>query len=397
MLKSATRNLFDGNIAEPARQMAQAHGMEALAAFFLLFLVLDRFGGAWNVSSVYVLLSGAVLSFLLLKRPWSVWAPFLLGLLAVIAWMCFRDVVHGSGWAAGERMIKATILLLGLLACAELPLPSWRRGVGIASLAGLACFIGLVGWEQAWTALAAPLELAKAGFVTDINRNQLALPLGLLTVWAIAACIARPRGLMVLAALVLLGFTIANGSRAGVAGVIAAAMILLLFHAPRKAMVFGGLFAVIGGVTLLAFPEYWLHGGSVMNYRDVIWSAVLEHLPEQGWLGAGRGYFRAVISPEIAAFFPAGYVVPFAHNIYLDWLLAYGAVGVLLLLLAGYLLSRMRPENATSAQHAWWLATGVFLMTIGFFGREPHDPWMLLGLLTLPSLLVSLSKLLRPR
>lgn len=373
--------------------MAQTYVRKALASFFLLFLVLDRFGGAWNASSVYVLTSGAMLCFLLLKQPWRAWAPVFLSLIAVIAWMCFRDAMHGSGWAAGERMIKASILLLGLMACAELPLPSWQRCVGIATFAGLVCFVGLIGWDQAWSALIEPLGLARSGFATDINRNQLAMPLGLLALWAIATCLAtRPKGFMMLTALALTVFVIANGSRAGLAGLITGVMVLLIFHSPRKAMACGGVLVLIGVITFLLFPDYWIHGDSVMNHRDVIWSAVLKHLPEHGWLGEGRGYFRAMISPEIAAFFPEGYVVPFAHNIYLDWLLAYGAVGILLLLLAGYMLSGMRFGNAADVRYVWLLSTATFLMTIGFFGREPHDPWMLLGMLMLPALLMSIFK-----
>lgn len=39
----------------------------------------------------------------------------------------FRDVSTGAGWKAGERSIKAAILLLGMLACCRLSSAHWKK------------------------------------------------------------------------------------------------------------------------------------------------------------------------------------------------------------------------------------------------------------------------------
>lgn len=364
---------------------------EVLATFFLLFLLLDRLGGAWETSAVYALSSALALAALLIREPWRDCKPFLFAFALTMGWMLFRDVSTGSNWAAGERMLKSVIFLLGMLACTRMELPSLLRSLRLAVLAGAACFISYIGIDQIVNAWASPLEFAmRGGFATDINRNAFALPLALLTIWSIAICVMDTlRVSTCLLTLFLLSLLVVNGGRGSMAALAAATLIMTWIVAPRRALQLAAFFICTGLLTLLIWPEYLGRGeAGLMSFRDVIWSGVIGHLPEQGWIGAGRGYFRAVISPELTPYFPDGYLVPHAHNIYLDWLLAYGVVGFVLLLFAGTLLARrlMGPHG----KNRWLLGSAGILVVSGIFSHEPHDPMMIMGLLMIPSLILSL-------
>lgn len=365
-----------------------AASVALLGALFLVTLLLDRFSG-WLVSSAWPLLTGSLLALIALREQPRDVGRFFLFLLPLIAWMLLRDVSGGSDWRAGERTLKAALLTLGLLACARLPVRQWRRAVGLAVVAGSVCLLAYLGPAQLAAALQAPLTLATTGFVSEMNRNALAVPLGLLGVWGIAALILiSPRSAWIPFAALLLLMSVANGSRNGLGALAFAALLMVVFRRPRWSLPgLLGLF-VVGFAAHLAWPSFWLHGGSVLGDRALIWSAVLRHVPDHLWLGAGSASFVRDVVPDL----PQAYA--FAHNVYLDFLLAYGVVGCLLALLAGVALLPLLSRRSDDPRSVWLFASAGFLALFAMFDREHRDPLMLAGVLLLPGLLTALWHLL---
>lgn len=355
-----------------------------LASAFLVFLLLDRLNG-WHVGSAYALLAGALLGISMFRWRGERLTPLLIVLLCAIAWMIFRDVLQGGEWKAGERIVKAALLTLGLIACSRLDPAQWRLALVAAIPCGIVAMALYIGPQQLVQAWLAPLELGMSGGLsTAMNRNGLALPLGLLTCWALAACLLlTPRRLWLLLALALAVLMLANGSRNAIAAVGAAALIMLYLQAPGRAML-AGLGIVLGGLSIhYFFPAYWVHG-SVFNQRDVIWAAVFRHLPEHLWFGAGSVYFRQTVAPGL----PVDVII--AHSAYLDFLLAYGMVGVLLMMGAGLLLARLNRSWPLSPQVVWLYGSFGFLAMFGLFDRGHLDALMLAAMLMLPSLAMAL-------
>lgn len=352
-----------------------------LASYFIVSLLLDRLSG-WHVGSVHALLAATVLAALAFREQPRSLALFFVLLLAAIAWMSFRDVVNGAGWKASERTLKAALLVLGMLACCRLSLPAWRLTLPTVIASGLVIMIAYIGPEQFIQALLKPFELAaREGLVTHMNRNGLALPLGLLTCWTIAGVfLLRPAWLWPLPASALLVLMIANGSRNALVALVVAVLVMLFSIHPRKVL-YTGLAVLTTGLLIHYFlPDYWLHNGTFFNQRDVIWGEVFRHLPEHLWQGAGSAYFRQSITPGL----PAPYVI--AHNAYLDFLLAYGLIGVLLLTAAGVALARVVQVQSLNPQAIWLCASFSFLTMFGLFDRGHLDALMLAAMLMLPTM-----------
>ena len=355
-----------------------------LAVYFLVFLLLDRLSG-WHVSSMHPLLAGGILAWLSFRQRPRAATLFFAVLLVAIAWMWMRDVPAGAGWKAGERLAKAALLLLGLLACSRLPLPAWKASVGAAVVGGLLLMLAYLGAGQIRQALTDPFAFAVTGFVTEMNRNALAVPLGLLGCWAVAAALLlRPVGAWMLPMALLILLMLANGSRNAIASLLLAGMVMLALHSPRQLLAIAGAVIVAALAVYLIWPDFWVHGTFLSN-RDVIWAEVLRHLPEHFWAGASSTYFSRMVAPELP------YQFAFAHNVYLDYLLAYGLVGTVLLLASGGMLSRLLADGQAlplAPQSIWLCGTGVYLLGFAFFDREHLDPLMLLGLLMIPTLLL---------
>ena len=133
-------------ISPEARRVATI----ALATWFLVTLLLDRFSG-WHVGSAHPLITGSVLAFLAWREhPRKVGRVFLL-LFVLMAWMLLRDVDTGGDWRAGERTLKAGVLLLGLIACCRLSLPIWRASLRWATAVAIVCIIAYLGPDQILT------------------------------------------------------------------------------------------------------------------------------------------------------------------------------------------------------------------------------------------------------
>lgn len=364
----------------PSRQTATI----ALATWFLVSLLLDRFSG-WHVSSAHPLIAGSALAFLTWRdRPREAGRFFLL-LIVLIGWMLFRDVSTGGDWRAGERTLKAGLLVLGLIACSRLDFEIWSKGLRCATAVGIACVIAYLGPEQVITGLSSPLAMATKGFVSEMNRNALAVPLGLLACWVLLTarpvwpvCIWGPLSLFIVVLM------IANGSQNAMLSMIVATLLALFLLSPRKVVVTGG--AAVAGALLLFWmrPSFWIHGDSVLNTRDIAWEAVLRHVGAHAWTGTGSTYFLRVIAPELPEKFA------FAHNVYLDFLLAYGIVGAVLLVAAGVSLRSLLPRGNIDMRSIWLYASGAYLMLFGVFDREHLDPLMLVGMLMLSGIVTAM-------
>lgn len=355
----------------------------ALATWFLVTLLLDRFSG-WHVSSAYPLIAGSALAFLTWRDHPREAGRFFLLLIILIVWMLYRDVSTGGDWRAGERTLKASLLVLGLIACSQLDFQIWCKSLRCATAIGIACVIAYLGLEQIKTGLSSPLTMAVNGFVSEMNRNALAVPLGLLACWILLA--VRPVWPMWVwgpLTIFLVILMIANGSRNAMLSMVVATLLGLFLLSPRKVAVFGG--AVAAGALLLFWmkPSFWLHGDSVLNTRDIVWEAVLRHFGAHAWTGTGSAYFLRVIAPELPEKFA------FAHNVYLDFLLAYGIIGVLLLVAAGLALRSLLAGKQNDARRVLLYASGCYLMLFGVFDREHLDPLMLVGMLMIPGIAIA--------
>lgn len=372
------------------RTVVSQSGLQAtwpawLATYFIVSMLLDRLSG-WNVSSVHALLAGTALAILMFRQQAKLIALFFLVLLVAIAWMSFRDVVEGAGWKASERSIKAAIMVLGMLACCRLPLRLWQMTLAAVIPCGIVIMTAYVGPEQLVRALLMPFDLAAAGgLATPMNRNGLALPLGLLTCWAVAAIFQlRPRWLWLLLASALTVVMIANGSRNAMAALIFAALLMLFWRFPRKILFVGFGMLIVAVSIHYFFPGYWLHDGTLFNQRDVIWAEVFRHLPEHLWIGAGSLYFKETIAPGL----PTEVII--AHNAYLDFLLAFGVIGAFLLTAAGIVVAILLRAMPLNPQAIWLYGCFGFLAMFGLFDRGHLDALMLAAMLMIPSLLMAM-------
>jgi len=377
------------SVLEQWRQRALQSGWPAtwpawLAIYFIVSLLLDRLSG-WHVGSAHALLAGMALSVLMFRQQPKIIGLFFLSLLAAIAWMSFRDVLEGAGWKASERTVKAAILTLGMLACCRLPSSLWKLTLAVVLPCGLVIITAYIGPGQMLHALQMPLDLGAAGgLVTAMNRNGLALPLGLLSCWAVAAaCQLRPRWFWLLPAVVLAVLMVANGSRNALAAFVVAVLIMLFRYFPGKVLLAGLGVLLLGLLVHHLVPDYWVHG-TVLSYRDVIWAEVFRHLPEHLWIGAGSEYFRQSVAPGL----PIEVII--AHNAYLDFLLAYGVIGVLLMTFSGLVLARLVHAWPLNGQAIWLYGSFGFLAMFGLFDRGHLDALMLAAMLMIPSSLMAI-------
>lgn len=370
------------NVPRPIRIPPEARPAAtiAIATWFLVTLLLDRFSG-WHVSSVHPLIAGSVLAFLVWREEPRKVGRFFLLLFVLIAWMLLRDVGTGGDWRAGERTLKASVLLLGLIACCHLSLPIWRASLRWATAVAIVCIVAYLRPDQIVSGLAAPMAMAVSGFASEMNRNALAVPLGLLACWIIVAVgVIRPGWLWGGLAAFTVMLMIANGSRNALLSMCVAVLLAVFLLSPRKVGAVCGALTAAGLLMFWVWPSFWIHGDSLLSYRDVIWETTFRHIASHAGMGAGSTYFSRVIAPELPIKFA------FSHNVYLDFLLAYGIVGGLLLLAAGAALWTLLPKREIDARSIFLYASGGYLMMFGVFDREHLDPLMLAGMLSLPGI-----------
>lgn len=110
---------------------------------------------------------------------------------------------------------------------------------------------------------------------------------------------------------------------------------------------------------------------STLTGRSDIWAACIESISERPLLGYGYGTFwRGLASPSLHVIASAEWMVPHAHNGYLDFLLDLGFAGgaVLLCFLAFHMIDASRFFRERRHRGSWWpllYFTFVFLYNLG--------------------------------
>jgi hypothetical protein len=180
---------------------------------------------------------------------------------------------------------------------------------------------------------------------------------------------AMPAAAAVLAMVIYLLLSVSRNSllSAGV-GVLA----VLVGYAPRQALRLSPVVvvgALVGGIlarrrvtqALLASDLTWSTEAWDRPTRPEIWQRALQMIRDHPWAGAGLNAFPYVIQTDYPfARFP-DFLVPHAHNLYLQTAVDYGLPGLLcfLVLMAGGIAGAMRTRSGDQAARSRWMALGV--------------------------------------
>lgn len=278
---------------------------------------------------------------LLQTRAWQQW---LAGVALVLAVGTGRDLAIGLDDHLGllEGGCKGVWMALVWVALSRLAVRETWRGIAawVAGL-GLALTLFKVGAAQLAEAVRDPLHFYGHGFETNLWRNNLSVYVGVIflaaLVWWRDEGQGGRRWLAVLAVALAGWLLLVNGARSEVMGAACAAAVLLYRH-DRCGFLAMLVLGSAGGLLLfLTHPDFFIHG-TVLNQRDLIYARVLPAIADNPWVGHGAGYFLAHLQPLLMMVTPPP---PHPHSIYLDLMLSYGLLGVLLVLLASWRLGRL--------------------------------------------------------
>lgn len=260
-----------------------------------------------------------------LRRTAALACTSLLGLY-LAARFELRQLIRLFGWASAAVMALSVLFVLARpeVGISGLPHPgAWRgvfatkNGLGQTMLLALVTFLVLAGMSQRrrWPLLAA--VGATALLVLSTAKTPVAV-----------ACVLTPVALLVRAAH-------RHPSRAGYLAAVAAAG---AFAAPFV------LFVALEPVLALLGRDLTLTG------RSEIWRLAWEKIQEQPLLGYGYGAFWSASSgPVLDIWYVTGWIVPNAHNGYLDLMLSFGVLGLPL-----YSLLALRTIVRMSRMGAWF-------------------------------------------
>ena len=354
---------------------------ECLAFAFVMGVLLRGFPG-WGVGFTLPLLAVLLLAFTCRDQVALPGKSLGLALGALLTFMVLRDALAGFGrvTATAESFFRGVVYFWGwcLVATALTREAQWRV-MRAALVAGTMAMLGYIGIDQVLQAVQDPLAVASVGFKTAANRNKLGVNLGFLAVWAGICLIFATQWSDRLLGLLLSGLMafllLANGGRGAVMGVAFGLAIVAARWRPRW-LVLGVLVLVPLAAWLYArSPEWFIHG-SLMNNRDVIMQATWPHLQNQIWFGGGSLYFIKIISPLVSD-------LPFIHNIYLEWQLAYGVAGWLLLASLAWQASARLDARAHDFA-PWLVASWMFCLGYGLVDMTPANPPFVPAWLGLP-------------
>lgn len=359
-----------------------------LVACFLGSLVLRGLNG-WDIPPAWSQLSALLLILQSPLRQALRW-QHIAALLGVLAWLAWRDWSLGYGPSVASDGFKGAFYLAGLMAVAMMPVrrvlwPALSLVVPVCGVA-LLCY---VGEAELLRALQHPLDVAGSnGLRTPSYRNKLSVAISLAGLWAFCLLLSEviwQRLLALLVLVVMWALLLVNG---GVGTVIAsmAAMALILFFQHPRWLIRISLMALVAGVGSLWLlwqirPDFFdLH--MLLSGRDWIMAATWPHVREHALLGAGSGYFAAVVAPTVVmpvSITTAAIMHP--HSMYVAFCLAYGLTGLVLLFgLAAYLACRLRLAMEPGGRA---LAAGivVFYLVYGIVDLRPLSPMPFAALL----------------
>lgn len=352
-----------------------------LVACFLGGLVLRGLNG-WDIPSAWVQLSAFLL---ILRTPLrqALRAWHLVGLALVLSWLSWRDWSLGYGVSAFADGLKGALILLGLLAVATVPARQtlWPALALVVPVC-LVALLAYVGYEELLRALRDPLGVAGSnGLRTPSYRNKLSVALSLACLWAFCLSFSATVWHKVLAwcALVIMAsiLLVNGGIGTVIAGVTAMAVMLFLLrpHILLHAACIGLIIAIMGLALLWRLRPDFLDPHVLLSGRDWILAATWPHVLEHGLLGAGQGYFAAEVSPTLVM--PVSITtgsIMHPHCMYVAYLLAYGLLGMSMLLGFAWMVGRWLDSPMSAIGQALVSGFVVFFLVYGIVDLRPLSP-----------------------
>lgn len=305
--------------------------------------------------------------FLSTRRGGTTWMP--LCVVAVLLWFSLSSLwAVGKANTAEESVSLCLILTTAVVIGSRLPLADLALGVTTGGLLVLAVSLVLAVISPSYGLMPPGYEGGSLRGIY-IHRNSLGAVLSLAV--SAALCVKAESGRTVAAKfsvylILLLGVLSTQSSTALVSVVVMTVLYVLLRFVqrlPRRARVVGVL-ASVGVVGLvvsysftspLAFAA--LNRSDDLTGRTQIWSAVEGLISHRAWIGYGwsgiwplGSYLSTTVSATV------GFLVPEAHNGYLDLLLQVGIVGlaVVALLCLSIFIRGVFLISRTSASIAAW-------------------------------------------
>lgn len=288
----------------------------------------------------------------------------------LLAWILWLDLAS-VGWDSAERALKGLFYFLAMAAVSSLL--TWQQMLHSLRLTTALCLAMIlihIGPVELQRALTSPAEVSETGFRTSAYYTLLGIRLGLVAVLSTLPLLLDGRRLtwlqipMTLLAWALL--VVNGGTGSLIAAGAAVGMMLWLIH-PRwipwlllvVAMLLIGIY--------LRSPER-LDYVRLMSGRDHIYAESWPYLIDHAWTGAGISYFSNHVAPLVFGSGPGKY-----HEIYLEFWLAYGIVGMALLgVLIGFLT---RQISGLLSFHGHVLCCGVFTFFLIHGLVDLHPLW----------------------
>ena len=279
-------------------------------------------------------------------------------------------------WGSYERsqgmLTQISYILLFLIVSARLRgLAQARRLLSVMALTAAPLFV--IGMAQAlgWSPVNLVTDARSSIFATLGRSNFLGAYVALLvplTLALMATAQRRTQRLawlgLALADILLVGLTLARGAwLAALAGI---AIFGILWFWPRLYRRWRMAVIASGPATLIAILTgvLWLDsGGGSVAARLTIWRAVLELVVRRPLLGFGPDtlglVFPRVYPPQLVYYQGRGVTVDRAHNLFLDWMVSTGVLGLLAgtaLLMAFFLTGWRAMRQASSPERRVLLA-----------------------------------------
>lgn len=371
-----------------------------LTALFLAGLILRGLAG-WSYPSALLQLSAFGLIWISPLRSQIRWSVLIACALPFFAWAAWRDTAGGDKLSSVEGAFKGLIYALALIGAASmLDRRQWLLAIGAGVLAGLIGVLAYIGIDELQVAFASvagqgdpsgPMRMNR-GFDTRMNRNKLAVFLGMLATWsAVLACLQLRKWQWLLALLVPATWflLLSNFGVGSIVGSCAAVATMILLVRPRWVLPLTGLALLAIAGAHLQYPEH-VNVKSLMNLRDVIYAETWPHIMKFVWEGAGSAYFKEVVSPTLSTG-----PKPFIHNIYLEFWLAYGLIGMALLGLMVTNLARQTTSLlATTEAQLVTGSTSAFFLIYGLVDMKPMNPYFFIGIACMGLLIRSVTQAL---
>lgn len=340
----------------------------------------------WSYPSVLLQLSAFGLIWISPLRPQIQWKRLLVWSLPFFAWAAWRDTAGGDKLSSVEGALKGMLYALALIASASmLDRRQWKIALTISIVTGLLAILVYIGNDELKRAVrigfgddgSGGLRMNR-GFETRMNRNKLAIFIGMIAIWSALLVTLRLRGTQSLL-LFLIPMTwvllLSNFGIGSIVGSFSAVALMILVVRPRWVLPLTGLALIAITSAHLQYPEH-VNVKSLMNLRDVIYAETWPHIMKFAWEGAGSAYFKEIVSPTLSTG-----PKPFIHNIYLEFWLAYGLIGMVLLGLLVMNLTRQTALLLTTVEAQLVIgSTSAFFLVYGLVDMKPMNPYFFIGI-----------------